>query len=135
MTDEDRAGRDLFVSWCRQAGCSICVDALGNIFARRPGRNPALPPVATGSHLDTQPHGGRFDGVYGVLAGLEVLRTLEDLRIETEAPLEVVVWTNEEGVRFSPAMASSGAFAGLFDRDFVLGLEDADGVSWASTLR
>ncbi|MFC6978662.1 hypothetical protein [Microbulbifer taiwanensis] len=86
LTDLDRDGRDLFVRWCREAGCSIDVDAMGNIFARRPGRNPDLPPVLTGSHLDTQPTGGKFDGVYGVLAGLEVLRSLNDAGVETEAP-------------------------------------------------
>ena len=102
LTDLDREGRDLFIRWCEAAGCSVSVDAMGNIFARRAGKNPALPPVLAGSHLDTQPTGGKFDGVYGVLAGLEVIRTLNDLNYETEAAVEVVVWTNEEGSRFSP---------------------------------
>ncbi|WP_285176297.1 M20/M25/M40 family metallo-hydrolase, partial [Mycobacterium tuberculosis] len=91
--------------------CSVSVDAIGNIFARRAGRNPALPPVMTGSHIDTQPTGGKFDGCYGVMAGLEVIRTLNDLNIETAAPIEVVVWTNEEGSRFPPCMMGSGVFA------------------------
>ena len=127
LTDEDRAGRDLFVSWCLDAGCRISVDDMGNIFARRRGRRPELPAVATGSHLDTQPHGGRFDGVYGVLAGLEVIRTLNDHHVETEAPVDVVVWTNEEGARFTPAMLASGVFAGIFDRAFAIGRTDGDG--------
>ena len=127
LTDEDKAGRDLFVSWCLDAGCRISVDDMGNIFARRPGHRNGLPAVATGSHLDTQPHGGRFDGVYGVLAGLEVVRTLNDHDVETEAPVDVVVWTNEEGARFAPAMLASGVFAGLFDRAFALGRTDGEG--------
>jgi N-carbamoyl-L-amino-acid hydrolase len=127
LSDEDKAGRDLFVSWCREAGCDVSVDRLGNIFARRAGRNPALPPVATGSHLDTQPHGGKFDGAYGVLAGLEVVRTLNDHGIETEAPLEVAVWTNEEGARFAPSMIASGVFAGSYEEDFALACADAEG--------
>jgi N-carbamoyl-L-amino-acid hydrolase len=127
LSDEDKAARDLFVSWCRKAGCEIGIDRLGNIFARRAGRNPHLPPVATGSHLDTQPHGGKFDGAYGVLAGLEVIRTLNDHDIETEAPLEVVVWTNEEGARFAPSMIASGVFAGGYEEDFALACSDADG--------
>src|SRR5471030_3123245 len=97
LSDLDKAGRDLFVSWCKAAGCSVTVDRMGNIFARRPGRLADLLPVVTGSHLDTQPTGGKFDGVYGVLAGLEVLRTLNDLQIETNAPIEVINWTNEIG--------------------------------------
>lgn len=115
LTDLDKAGRDLFVQWCRAAGCCISVDRMGNIFARRAGRDDVLPAVITGSHLDTQPTGGKFDGVYGVLAGLEVIESLNDAGIATEAPLEVVVWTNEEGARFSPAMIGSGVWAGAFD--------------------
>lgn len=126
-SDEDKLGRDLFVAWCRAAGLTITVDRIGNIFARRKGRNDGLPPVITGSHLDTQPTGGRFDGVYGVLAGLEVVRALDDAGIETEAPIEVVVWTNEEGARFAPAMVASGAFAGVFDVDEALKAKDMDG--------
>jgi N-carbamoyl-L-amino-acid hydrolase len=134
LTDEDKAGRDLFRSWCEQAGCAVTIDDLGNIFARRAGRSGSRPPVAAGSHLDTQPHGGRFDGVYGVLAGLEVIRTLNDHGIETEAPVEVVVWTNEEGSRFAPAMASSGVYAGLFEHDTVLDLQDGNGITWGQEL-
>ena len=94
LDEDDKKGRDLFVSWCRQAGCDVRFDRIGNIYATRSGSDNSLPPAATGSHLDTQPHGGRFDGVYGVLAGLEVIRTLNDHGVETHAPVEVVVWTN-----------------------------------------
>lgn len=134
LTDLDREARDLFVSWCREAGCSIKVDKMGNIFARRPGRDDSLPPVMTGSHLDTQPTGGRFDGVFGVLAGLEVVRTLNDLDIETEHPVEVAVWTNEEGSRFAPAMVASGVFAGAFTLDYGLSRADADGLTMGEEL-
>jgi len=127
LSDLDKAGRELFIRWCEQAGCTVSIDRMGNIFARRPGRNPALAPVLAGSHLDTQPTGGRFDGVYGVLAGLEVIRTLNDLDYETEAPIEVVCWTNEEGSRFSPPMVGSGVFAGVFDLGY--GLERPDNVT------
>ena len=127
LSDLDKAGRELFIRWCEQAGCAVSVDRMGNIFARRPGKNPRLAPVLTGSHLDTQPTGGRFDGVYGVLAGLEVIRTLNDLDYQTEAPIEVVCWTNEEGSRFSPPMVGSGVFAGVFDLDY--GLERPDNVT------
>src|SRR5439155_21877211 len=113
-----------------EAGCTVRVDKIGNIFARRPGRNPSLPPVMTGSHLDTQPTGGKFDGAYGVMAGLEILRTLNDLDYETEAPIEVVCWTNEEGSRFSPPMVGSGVFAGVFDLGY--GLERPDNVTGAT---
>ncbi|MFP6822816.1 MAG: M20/M25/M40 family metallo-hydrolase, partial [Pseudomonadales bacterium] len=97
LTDEDKVGRDIFVGWCTHAGCTVRVDAMGNLFARRTGRDESLAPVIAGSHLDTQPTGGKFDGVYGVLAGLEVVRTLNDAELATDRPLEVVVWTNEEG--------------------------------------
>ena len=127
LTDVDKAGRDLFVRWCEEAGCSVTVDRMGNIFARRPGRDDSLPPVIMGSHLDSQPTGGKFDGVYGVLAGLEVVRSLNDLNYQTEAPIEVAVWTNEEGSRFAPAMVASGVFAGVFDLDYGLGCADLDG--------
>jgi N-carbamoyl-L-amino-acid hydrolase len=123
-SDLDGAARRLFIGWCEAAGCSVTVDRIGNIFARRPGRNPNLPPVMTGSHLDTQPTGGRFDGAYGVMAGLEIVRTLNDLGYETEAPVEIVAWTNEEGSRFSPAMVGSGVFAGVFDLGYALGRPD-----------
>ena len=118
LTDLDRDGRNLFVKWCQEAGCTVKVDQMGNIFARRPGKNNALAPVGTGSHLDSQPTGGRFDGVYGVLAGLEVIRTLNDLGIETERPVEASVWTNEEGSRFAPAMVGSGVYAGVFSLEY-----------------
>ncbi len=127
LTDLDREGRDLFVSWCRDAGCSITVDKMGNIFARREGTDPGLPPVMAGSHLDTQPTGGRFDGVYGVLAGLEVVRTLNDHDYRTKAPIEITVWTNEEGSRFAPSMIASGVFAGAFDLEHGLSRRDPDG--------
>src|SRR5579863_3332764 len=123
-SDLDAEGRRLFMSWCEEAGCSVTIDRIGNIFARRPGRNPTLPPVVTGSHLDTQPTGGKFDGAYGVMAGLEVVRTLNDLGYETEAPVEIVAWTNEEGSRFSPAMVGSGAFTCVFALDAALATRD-----------
>lgn len=128
LTDLDRQGRDLFRRWAEAAGCQIRVDSLGNVFAQRPGSDASLPPIMTGSHLDSQPTGGKFDGAYGVLAGLEVVRTLNDHGIETRAPLEVVVWTNEEGSRFAPAMVGSGAFAGVFDAEYAWSREDLDGV-------
>src|SRR6201987_3763403 len=114
-SDLDGEARRLFIRWCEEAGCTVTVDRIGNIFARRPGRNPELPPVMTGSHLDTQPTGGKFDGAYGGMAALELVRTLNDLGYETAAPIEIVAWTNEEGSRFSPAMVGSGVFAGVFD--------------------
>lgn len=127
LTDLDKQARDLFVQWCEAAGCTVKVDRMGNIFARRPGKNDALAPVGTGSHLDSQPTGGRFDGVYGVLAGLEVIRTLNDLGIETERPVEASVWTNEEGSRFAPAMVGSGVYAGVFSLDYGHSRTDPDG--------
>ena len=135
LTDLDRQSRDRFVGWCKDAGCSVKVDQMGNIFARRPGRNNALAPVGTGSHLDTQPTGGRFDGVYGVLAGLEVIRTLNDLGIETERPVEASVWTNEEGSRFAPAMVASGVYAGVFTLDYGLSRTDAHGKTMGDELQ
>ena len=127
LSDDDKEGRDLFVRWCEEAGMTCTVDKMGNIFARRPGRDGDAKPVSTGSHLDTQPTGGKFDGVYGVLAGLEVVRCLNDAGIETEAPMEVICWTNEEGARFAPAMIGSGVFAGEFALDYAHAQEDADG--------
>src|SRR5437660_10100605 len=123
-SDLDGEARRLFIRWCEEAGCTVTVAGIGNIFARRPGRNPDLPPVVTGSHLDTQPTGGRFDGAYGVMAGLELVRTLNDLGYETEAPIEIVAWTNEEGSRFSPAMVGSGAFTGVFALEAALATPD-----------
>ncbi len=115
LSAADKAGRDLFVRWCREAGCEVGSDQVGNIYARRRGRSAERASVATGSHLDTQPHAGKFDGIYGVLAGLEVVRALNDAQVETEAPIDVVVWTNEEGVRFGPPLAGSSAYAGTVD--------------------
>jgi len=112
LSDEDAAARDLFAGWCREAGLEMRTDRAGNMFALRPGRDPSRPAVAMGSHLDTQPHGGRFDGISGVLTALEVVETLNDAGIETEAPLAVVNWTNEEGVRFAPGLLGSAWFAG-----------------------
>src|SRR5580658_3334265 len=126
-SDLDGEARRLFIRWCEEAGCTVTVDRIGNIFARRRARDPNLAPVMTGSHLDTQPTGGRFDGAYGVMAGLEIVRTLNDLAYETEAPIEIVAWTNEEGSRFSPAMVGSGVFAGVFDLAY--GLERPDNVT------
>ena len=134
LSDEDKLGRDLFVSWCREAGCRIDIDQMGNIFAQRSGENDKRPPIAMGSHLDTQPHGGKFDGVYGVLAGLEVLRTLNDQGIVTKAPLEVIVWTNEEGARFAPAMIASAVFAGVFELDYGLSRADLQGTTIGAEL-
>ena len=127
LTDLDKQGRDLFVQWCEAAGCTVKVDQMGNIFARRPGKNNSLAPVGTGSHLDSQPTGGRFDGVYGVLAGLEVIRTLNDHGIETERPVEASVWTNEEGSRFAPAMVGSGVYAGVFSLEYGHSRTDQEG--------
>ena len=134
LTDLDRESRQLFTRWVEAAGCTVSHDAMGNIFARRPGRDDGLPAVMTGSHLDSQPTGGKFDGVYGVLAGLEVLRTMNDAGIETEAPVEVVVWTNEEGSRFVPAMIGSGAYAGVFDLDYAYSRTDSEGRSLGEEL-
>ena len=134
LTEEDRQGRDLFCRWAREAGCAVTVDGMGNIFARRPGKRPDAEPVIAGSHLDTQPTGGRFDGVYGVLAGLEVLRALNDRKVETARPVEVVVWTNEEGSRFQPAMIGSGVFSGRFTPAEGHAQTDADGVKLGDAL-
>ena len=127
LTDLDRQGRDLVSGWARDAGLTVTVDQIGNIFMRRPGRNNTLPPVVCGSHIDTQPTGGKFDGNYGVLAGLEVIRTLNDHKIETEAPVEVAVWTNEEGSRFVPVMMGSGVFAGAFPLSVAYEAKDVAG--------
>lgn len=129
LTDLDRQGRDLFKRWCEEAGCQVTVDEIGNIFARRPGSDDSLPPVMTGSHIDTQPTGGKFDGCFGVMAGLEAIRTLNDLKIETLAPIEVVAWTNEEGSRFPPCMMGSGVFTGKIPLVEALNTCDEGGVS------
>lgn len=127
LTDEDKAGRDLFVDWCKAAGCEIRLDAIGNIFARRAGADNSLPPVITGSHLDTQPSGGKYDGIYGVLAGLEVIESLNDAALITQHPLEVVVWTNEEGCRFDTAMMGSAVWSGAMPLDSAYALADREG--------
>ena len=129
LTELDREARDLFIAWAKEIDCSVRIDAIGNIFARRAGLRDDLPPVMTGSHIDTQPTGGKFDGNYGVLAGLEVLRTLADANVRTLAPLEVAVWTNEEGSRFVPVMMGSGVFAGAFTLEHALEQRDREGVS------
>lgn len=134
LTDEDKIGRQLFEKWCTDAGCSIEYDQMGNVFARRAGTDNSLPPVLMGSHLDTQPTGGKYDGVYGVLAGLEVIESLNDNAIQTKHPVEVVAWTNEEGARFSPAMIGSGVFAGEFDLDYGLSRAAKDGVTIGAEL-
>ena len=134
LSEQDRAGRQVFEGWCREAGLSLSVDRIGNLFARRSGTEPDAAPVMMGSHLDTQPEGGRFDGVYGVLAGLEVLRRLDDLGIKTRKPLEVAVWTNEEGARFTPAMLGSAVFTGAMPLEKGLAAKDVDGISVAQAL-
>ncbi len=131
---EDKAGRDLSTAWCHDAGCEVITDQIGNLFARRPGRDNNAPPVVMGSHLDSQPTGGKFDGVYGVLAGLEVIRTLNDRGVVTDAPIEVAAWMNEEGARFSPAMLGSGVFAGTFSLEYGLSRQDGQGVSLKEAL-
>ncbi|MFG6160612.1 Zn-dependent hydrolase [Halomonas sp. 1390] len=134
MTELDRQARDVFIDWCRAEGCTIRIDAIGNIFARRPGQNPERPAVMTGSHIDTQPTGGKYDGCFGVLAGLEVIRTLNQHDIQTRAPIEVVVWTNEEGCRFPPCMMGSGVFAGQLKLEEMLGKTDGEGVTAGDAL-
>ncbi|MFW5331709.1 Zn-dependent hydrolase [Hydrogenophaga sp. ZJX-1] len=125
----DGQGRDLVVGWMREAGLAITVDQIGNIFGVRPGRDPQRRPVMTGSHIDTQPTGGRFDGCYGVMAGLEVMRTLNDHGITTEAPLALAIWTNEEGTRFVPVMMGSGVHCGVFPLETALTATDLDGLA------
>jgi len=134
LTDLDRQGRDLVVSWLRAAGTTVEIDGAGNIFAVRRGREDVAP-VLTGSHVDTQPSGGKFDGNYGVLAGLEVLRTLNDAGVATNKPVGVAIWTNEEGTRFIPTMGGSGAFAHVFPLDYLLSQRDIDGISFGDALR
>lgn len=129
LTDLDKQGRDLVISWGKAAGMSVVVDQIGNAFMRRDGKNNALPPIVCGSHIDTQPTGGKFDGNYGVLAGLEVVRTLNDKGIQTEAPIEVAFWTNEEGSRFVPVMMGSGVFANAFSLEHAWSARDVDGKS------
>lgn len=134
LTDLDRQGRDLVVSWLKETGSSVEIDGAGNIFATRPGRDSGAPVVLTGSHIDTQPSGGKFDGNYGVLAGLEVLRTLNDASVATERPVGVAIWTNEEGSRFVPVMGGSGAFAGVFPLEHLLKQRDIEGIAFGDAL-
>ncbi|WP_404864379.1 Zn-dependent hydrolase [Georhizobium sp. MAB10] len=134
LTDEDGEGRHLFKRWCDEAGLTMGVDEMGNMFHRREGTDPDALPVYVGSHLDTQPTGGKYDGVLGVLGGLEVIRTLNDLDIKTRHPIVVTNWTNEEGTRFAPAMLASGVFAGIHDLDWALSRTDAKGSKFGDEL-
>ena len=134
LSDEDKAGRDLFIGWAERAGCSIELDGVGNLFARRPGGDADSPPVVLGSHLDTQPTGGRFDGVYGALAGLEVVEALNDASVQTRAPIEVACWTNEEGSRFAVSMMGSAVWAGVLDLESIRALTDRSGISVGTEL-
>jgi N-carbamoyl-L-amino-acid hydrolase len=134
LTDLDREVRDWFKAQCEALGCTVAVDEVGTMFARRPGKNPNLPPIAMGSHLDTQPTGGKFDGVLGVLGALEALRTLHQADYETNAPIEIINWTNEEGARFAPAMLASGVFAGVFSPDYAFARTDRDGKTFGDEL-
>src|SRR6478752_9342915 len=134
LTEVDKAGRDRFRGWCEALGLTVRVDAIGNMFARREGRNPERLPVLFGSHLDSQPSGGKFDGALGVLAGLEVMRSLIDLGIVTEAPLELINWTDEEGSRFGHSLMGSGVWAGVFGLDKAYALTDTEGVAVRTAL-
>jgi N-carbamoyl-L-amino-acid hydrolase len=134
LSEVDRQGRDRFRAWCEAAGLTVRVDAIGNMFARREGRDPQRKPVLFGSHLDSQPSGGKFDGALGVLAGLEVIRTLNDLGVTTEAPLELVNWTDEEGSRFGHSLMGSGVWAGVYPQEKAYGLRDVDGVTVSEAL-
>jgi N-carbamoyl-L-amino-acid hydrolase len=135
LTDADRQMRDEFCTWCREAGMGVVVDAVGNIFARRQGEDESLAPVVLGSHLDTQINGGRYDGIVGVLAALEVVRTLNDRGIRTRRSVEVAVWMNEEGARFSPPMVGSAAFAGVHPVDWVYARQADDGATIGAELK
>jgi len=134
LTDADNEGRHLFARWCRDAGLTMGVDKMGNMFARREGTDPDALPVYMGSHLDTQPTGGKYDGILGVLGGLEVMRTLNDLNIRTKHPIVVTNWTNEEGTRFAPAMLASGVFAGIHTLDYAYDRTDANGKRFGDEL-
>ena len=135
LTDEDGEGRALFQAWCEEAGCQMGLDQMGNMFAMRSGTDPDALPVYVGSHLDTQPTGGKFDGVLGVLGGLEVIRSLNDLDVKTKHPIVVTNFTNEEGTRYAPAMLSSGVFAGVHAQDWAYGRVDAEGKSFGDELK
>jgi N-carbamoyl-L-amino-acid hydrolase len=134
LTDLDAEVRRWFMAACEEVGCTVTIDDMGNIFARRPGKNTNLPPIAIGSHLDTQPTGGKYDGIIGVLSGLELLRTLRDAGYETTHPIEVIDWTNEEGSRFAPAMLASGVFCGQFTKEWAYAREDRDGIRFGDAL-
>ncbi|MEW2917116.1 Zn-dependent hydrolase [Ruegeria sp. ANG10] len=134
LTDEDAEGRALFQKWCKDAGCTMGLDQMGNMFARREGTDPEALPVYVGSHLDTQPTGGKYDGVLGVLGGLEIIRTLNDLDIKTRHPIVATNWTNEEGTRYAPAMLASGVFAGMHTQDWAYDREDAEGKKFGDEL-
>ncbi|TMU28654.1 Zn-dependent hydrolase [Halomonas sp. ATBC28] len=134
LTDLERQGRDLFIQWCRAEGCTIRIDNIGNIFARREGSDPNAKAVMAGSHLDSQPTGGKYDGCFGVLSGLEVIRTLNQHNITTQSPIEVVAWTNEEGCRFPPCMMGSGVFSGVLEFDAMMARTDTDGVTVSDAL-
>ncbi|HEX4766429.1 MAG TPA: Zn-dependent hydrolase [Lichenihabitans sp.] len=134
LTDLDRDARRLFAGWCETAGLAMSVDRMGNMFARRAGEDDRLPPVMMGSHLDTQPTGGKFDGVLGVLGALEVMRSLNDLNVRTKHPIEVANWTNEEGSRYAPAMISSGVFAGVYTLEEAYALKDREGLALGDEL-
>jgi len=134
VTDEDGEGRALFQKWCEAVGCTMGLDQMGNMFAEYPGTDPQALPVYVGSHLDTQPTGGKYDGVLGVLGGLEILRTMKDLGIKTKHPIVVTNWTNEEGTRFAPAMLASGVFAGIHTQDWAYEREDAEGKTFGDEL-
>ncbi len=134
LSDEDKEVRDWFVERCAALGCTVTVDEVGNIFARRDGRDNSIPPIAFGSHLDTQPSGGKFDGIAGVMVGLELLRTLDENGVITNSPLELIDWTNEEGSRFAPTMIASGAFAGIYTTEYAHGLKDRQGRTFRGEL-
>jgi N-carbamoyl-L-amino-acid hydrolase len=135
LTDEDGVARLLFQNWCEEAGCSMGLDTMGNMFAMRAGQDSDALPVYVGSHLDTQPTGGKYDGVLGVLGGLELIRTLNDLEIKTKHPIVVTNWTNEEGTRYAPPMLSSGVFAGIHSEDWAKNRVDADGKKFGDELK
>ena len=134
LTDDDAKGRALFKKWCEAAGCVMGLDTMGNMFARFEGTDPDALPVYVGSHLDTQPTGGKYDGVLGVLGGLEILRSLNDLNVKTKHPIVVTNWTNEEGTRFAPAMLASGVFAGMHTEEWAYARKDADGLTFGDEL-
>ena len=134
LSAEDKQMRDVFIKWAKDAGCAVEIDRLGNIFARRAGSDASLPPVAIGSHLDTQICGGRYDGILGVLCGLEVVRSLNDRGLATKRGIEVICWTNEEGARFNPPMMGSMAFAGKIPLADVLATRDDEGITVAQAL-